>query len=287
MAMKRIVVKIGGAVLEEPLGALFEGLAALQNTSEVVLVHGGGPQTTEMATRLGHAPTIVEGRRVTTDLDLDILLWMIRGQLNVQLVAEAGTHGIRSMGLSGADGGLVRVAKRPPWIVKGETIDFGHVGDVEFVDPTPILALLQAGIMPVVCPPGVDSAGKLYNVNADTIALQLFRAIQADELLLVTETGSVWDRDKNPIRRLDASMAKLGVEEGWIVGGMKVKTDIGFEALSSATASGSGIGAVLTGAESQTAGPASKTPSVWILGPESVATKKRGTQLIRSAHVGT
>lgn len=286
MAMKRIVVKIGGAVLEEPLGELFEALAALQNTGEVVLVHGGGPQTSQMAARLGHTPTIVEGRRVTTDLDLDILLWMIRGQLNVKLVAEAGTHGIRSMGLSGADGGLVRVTKRPPWTIGGETVDFGHVGDITQIDPTPILALLQAGIMPVVCPPGVDDAGNLYNVNADTIALQLFRAIQADELLLVTEIGAVWDSQKNPIRRLDAETAAMGVKDGWIVGGMKVKTDIGFAALAHKVAAlSSGKSPHEMPAIGST--PSGKIPSVWILGPESVASKKRGTQLIRSANAST
>jgi acetylglutamate kinase len=259
-SVKRIVVKIGGAILEQPLGILFDGLAQLQQTAEVVLVHGGGPQTTAMAARLGHQPTIVEGRRVTTDLDLDILKWVIRGQLNVELVAEAARSGIRALGLSGADAGIVQVTKRPVWTVGGQQVDFGHVGDFKQSDPTAILALLQAGILPVICPPGIDSAGNLYNINADTMALEIAAAIQANEMLLVTETGALLDEGKQAIRRLTSARAEDGIRSGWIAGGMKVKAEIGFNALKR------GVSAV------------------WILGPESVSGKQRGTQLIPGSH---
>lgn len=258
--MKRIVVKIGGAILEQPLQALFEGLAELRRTSEVVLVHGGGPQTTRMAERLGHSPTIVEGRRVTTDVDLDILNWVIRGQLNVELTAEAAKSGIKAVGLSGADAGLITVTKRPPWTMSGRQVDFGHVGDFEKADPTVLSVLMAAGILPIVCPPSIDTEGRLYNVNADTMALELSAAIGANELLLVTESGGVLDAQKQPIRRLSALAAQNGVNEGWIQGGMKVKTDIGYEALTRGV------------------------QTVWILGPESVFTKTRGTQLRPEPH---
>ncbi len=258
--MKRTVVKIGGALLGQPLDAFFEALAVLQQASEVVLVHGGGPQTTAMAERLGHTPTIVEGRRVTTDLDLDIVKWIIRGQLNVELVAKASQAGIRSLGMSGADAGLIQVSKRPLWTVDGKTVDFGHVGDFKHADPTALLALLQSGIMPVVCPPGIDQNGSLFNINADTVALEIATAIQADELILVTESGGVLNEDKTPIRRLSLAQSREGVSKGWIAGGMKVKTDIGFSALSR------GIS------------------SVWISGPASLASKAGGTQLIEVSH---
>jgi len=258
--VKRVVVKIGGAILEQPLGVLFEGLAELQQTAEVVLVHGGGPQTTAMAARLGHKPTIVEGRRVTTDLDLDILKWVIRGQLNVELVAQAARSGIRAMGVSGADAGIIQVTKRPVWTVGEEEVDFGHVGDFHQSDPTALLALLHAGILPVICPPGIDAQGNLYNINADTMALEVAAAIQAHELLLVTETGALLDESKQPIRRLMTAKAREGLDQGWIAGGMKVKTEIGFTALDRGVS------------------------SVWILGPESLAAKTRGTQLIAPNH---
>ena len=258
--MKRIVVKIGGALLGQPLEPLFEALATLQQESEVVLVHGGGPQATAMAKRLGHSPNIIEGRRVTTDIDLDIVKWMIRGQLNVELVAEASKAGIRSLGLSGADAGLIQVSKRGVWTVGTTDVDFGHVGDFQKADPTVLMALLQAGIMPVICPPGIDQEGHLYNINADTIALEVASALNANELLLVTETGAVLNNEMKPLRRLSYQQTQAGVEEGWIASGMKVKTDIGFAALER------GIS------------------SVWILGPESVASRIRGTQLLGAHH---
>ena len=229
--MKRTVIKLGGALLEEDLSPMWDALHDLQATSEVIIVHGGGPQTTALATRLGHVPTIVEGRRVTTDVDLDILNWVIRGELNSRLVAEAGARGIRAAGVSGADGGTLMVHRRPPWQMDGREVDFGHVGDVDRVDPTLILSLLQSGILPVVCPPGVDADGNRYNVNADTVALEVAAAVGASDLLLLTGSGAVLDAGGHPLRRLSRMAAEEAVRSGWIAGGMKVKTDIGFAAL--------------------------------------------------------
>lgn len=254
--MKRTIIKLGGALLSRDLSMFWQGLEQLSATTEVVIVHGGGPQTTALAGRLDHTPTIVEGRRVTTDTDLEILRWVIRGELNSSLVADAHAMGIRAVGLCGADGGILQVTKRPPWEIDGETIDFGHVGDVERIDPTLLLSLLQAGMMPILCPPGVDKAGHLYNVNADTIALEVASAVGASELVLLTEAGAVLDADLNPIRRLTPTAARLGVEDGWIAGGMKVKTDIGIWAL------GKGI------------------DSVWIAHPDSLMNRANATQLI-------
>ena len=229
--MKRIVIKLGGALLAADLSGFWQDLEQLTGTAEVVLVHGGGPQTTALAERLGHTPVIVEGRRVTGDQDLEILRWVIRGELNTHMVAAAHRHGIRAVGLSGADGALIRVHKRPPWTIDGDKVDFGHVGDVDQVDPTVLLTLLQAGMMPIVCPPGVDEAGRLYNVNADTVALEVAKAVGASELILLTEAGAVLDAEGDPVRRMTPSEALAGVEAGWIAGGMKVKTDIGRWAL--------------------------------------------------------
>ena len=229
--MKRIVIKLGGALLAADLSGVWQDLEQLTGTAEVVLVHGGGPQTTALAERLGHTPVIVEGRRVTGDQDLEILRWVIRGELNTHMVAAAHRHGIRAVGLSGADGSLIRVHKRPPWTIDGDKVDFGHVGDVDHVDPTVLLTLLQAGMMPIVCPPGVDEAGRLYNVNADTVALEVAKAVGASELILLTEAGAVLDAEGDPVRRMTPSAALAGVEAGWIAGGMKVKTDIGRWAL--------------------------------------------------------
>jgi len=229
--MKRTVIKLGGALLDGDLQPFWREVGQLQSSSEVVIVHGGGPQTTALAGRLGHTPTIVHGRRVTTQLDLSILKWVIRGELNLQLTSSAHAAGVRAVGLSGADGGTLTVQRRPPWTMDGVQVDFGEVGDADMVDTTVLSALLQAGVVPVLCPPGVDGSGNLFNINADTMALEVAKALGAAELLLLTGSGGVLDRENKLLKRLDRAAADQAVEDGWIAGGMKVKTDIGFNAL--------------------------------------------------------
>lgn len=229
-----VVIKLGGAVLDdaEAVGAVWAGVAALRQPA--VLVHGGGPQATALARRLGHEPQIVAGRRVTSDLDLDVALWTLRGELNARLVAAAPAAGVRAVGVSGVDGGLVRVARRPPRRVDGAVVDFGHVGDVEAVDPTLALVLGAAGFVPVVASVCADAAGALYNVNADTVAAELAAALGAARLDLVTEAGGV-RRDPadaaTRVRQLAAAEAEAGVAEGWISGGMRPKLETALDAL--------------------------------------------------------
>ncbi|HLA64670.1 MAG TPA: acetylglutamate kinase, partial [Rhodothermales bacterium] len=207
---------------------------ALGAAGPVVVVHGGGPQATALARRLGHEPRIVAGRRVTTDLDLQIALWAFRGELNARLVAGATARGVPAVGMSGADGGLVEVVRRPPREVDGETVDFGHVGDVVKTHPAVLSALLDRGFVPVVAPVCADRTGGLYNVNADTVALALARALGARALLLVAEVGAVYNAYPDPASRLavlDAAAFAAGVAAGWIEGGMRPKLEVGFEAV--------------------------------------------------------
>jgi len=254
--MKRIVVKVGGALLEGSLDSFWDQIETLMQDSEVVLIHGGGPQATRMARNLGHEPQIVEGRRITSEIDLQIVNWVIRGELNLDLVARAGSKGIRAAGLSGADAGTILCTRRTPWQMNGQSVDFGHVGDFVSSDLTAVVALLSAGMLPIVCPPGIDAQGNLLNINADTIALEIACGLAADELILVTESGAVLSADQMAIRRMEREEANEGVETGWIAGGMKVKTDIGFQALDRGV------------------------KAVWICGPESISSKSTGTQLV-------
>ena len=232
--MSPTVVKLGGAVLAdaEAVAAVWAGVRA--SAVPVVVVHGGGPQATALARRLGHEPRVVAGRRVTTDLDLDVALWTLRGALNARLVAAGGAAGVRAVGVSGADGGLVTVSRRPPRPVGGETVDFGHVGDVVSVDPTLLLVLTAAGFTPVVASVCADAAGALYNVNADTVASEVAAALGAGRLDLMTEAGGVRRDADDPdsiVRRLTAAEAEAGVAEGWIAGGMRPKLETAVAAL--------------------------------------------------------
>ena len=200
-----------------------------------VVVHGGGPQATDLARRLGHEPRIVAGRRVTTDLDLDVALYVMRGSINARLVASAQASGVRAVGVSGADGGLVGVVRRPPRVVDGETVDFGHVGDVVRTDPTLVLTLLASGFTPVVASVCADRAGNLYNVNADTVALELAVALGASRLVLVAESGGVFRDLADPasqIAHLTPEAIEAGEREGWIAGGMRPKLEVARAALS-------------------------------------------------------
>ena len=231
-----IVVKLGGALLDAPDGleALWQGMRALHEAAPVVIVHGGGKQATEVAHRLGHEPRIVHGRRVTSDLDLEIVQWALRGQLNVQLVAQAARAGLSAVGLSGADGGLLRVRRRPPWHLDGEKVDFGWVGDVEHVEPALLSRLLDGGFVPVVAPLGIDAEGLVYNVNADTVAHAIAAALDASQLLLVTASGGVQrgaDDADALLAECDVQAYERGLADGWISGGMRVKLHVAFEAL--------------------------------------------------------
>ncbi|MEM6782254.1 MAG: acetylglutamate kinase [Bacteroidota bacterium] len=259
------VLKLGGALLadEAAVATIWSAVAGLDR---VVLVHGGGPQATALAKRLGHTPRMVHGRRVTTALDLDVLLWEVSGRLNARLVAAAQAAGVRAVGLTGADGALVQVHRRPPWTVDGETVDFGHVGDVEGVDVHVLTTLLDAGLVPVVGPIGMDADGALYNVNADTIALELAAALQAEALVFAAEAGGVYRDLDDPTTRFDAITpddAEAGKRDGWLNAGMRVKLDVGFEALhrgvgtvriAAPTELGGGTGLTLEGADEQNGG---------------------------------
>ncbi len=231
-----IVVKISGSLLEdsESMEALWPAIQSLQEEVPVVLVHGGGKQMSDLADRLGHTPETVQGRRITTDLDLEIAQWAMCGTLNTQLVAQAQSHGLTAVGLSGADATLVRVSERPNWQIDGETVDFGWVGDIEAVDPSLVEELAGQNLVPVVAPLGIDEEGQLYNVNADTVACALAGALDAQRLLFVTGAGGVRRKADDPTSRLatcDTETAAQGVADGWIEGGMRVKVETALDAL--------------------------------------------------------
>lgn len=260
MTMDLIVVKIGGALIQDALAraALWTGIRTLQETYRVIVVHGGGPQANALSRRLGHEPTLIEGRRVTGQTDLDVLKWTLRGAANSELVGEALGHGIRAVGLCAADGGMVVVAKRPPTAIAGQVVDFGFVGDVQSVHPEVLFALLDAGFTPVVASLSADASGQLYNVNADTISCAIAQATGAKKYLLATETGGVRRDASDPashLATLDDAIYHQGTTEGWISGGMRVKVDLARDAAKS------GI------------------PEVHIVGPDDLPTCARSTRV--------
>ena len=232
------VIKLGGALLANPatLSSFWPAVAAMKESSGVVIMHGGGPQATAMARRLGHEPTIFQGRRVTSDLDLSIVHWTMCGELNTQLVSQALTQGVHAVGISTISGETLSVYRRPPWEIAGKQVDFGWVGDVKRVNPTLIELLLSQGYTPIVAPLGIDENGQTYNVNADTASMSIAVAIGARSYLLVTESGGVRRDARDPeslLRTIDETAFEKGKQHGWIQGGMLVKLNVAFEALKS------------------------------------------------------
>lgn len=232
-----IVVKLGGEVmLNAPgLDAIGSDLALISGQGVgVVVVHGGGPQADTLAQRLGHKVRKVAGRRITDDDALEVAKMVYGGSINVELLAALKRHGARGVGLSGVDADLVTVTRRPLTLVGDEWVDFGHVGDVESVDVSVLELLLGAGYIPVIASLAADREGRIYNVNADTIARALAVALGASRLVLVTNVPGVLADPADPsslVHVLHPAEIEALVERGAISGGMLPKVQNCVEAL--------------------------------------------------------
>jgi acetylglutamate kinase len=240
---KRLVVKLGGEVMLNARGldALASEVALLSaHGVGVLVVHGGGPQADSLAQRLGHTVHKVAGRRITDDDALEVAKMVYAGSLNVELLAVLRRHGARGVGLSGVDATLITVTRRPitcvtdPKSGKGESIDFGHVGEIASVDIGVLELLLNAGYVPVVASLAADAEGNVYNVNADTVAQALAVALRAERLVLVTDVPGILADPTDPgslLQVCDPEKISALIEAGAISGGMLPKVHNSLEAL--------------------------------------------------------
>jgi acetylglutamate kinase len=186
---KTFVVKAGGGVFADTAAtrALVEQIAILHYFGvRVVLVHGGGPQLTEVTAALGVPTRMVAGRRITDERAIDATAMVLNGLINTRLLAICRGLDIDAVGISGVDAGLVRAHRRAPVVLDGEPVDFGLVGDIDAVDTTVLKKLLDSGLMPVVSPLSADQSGTLLNINADTVAAAVGAALGAEKLILCT-----------------------------------------------------------------------------------------------------
>lgn len=230
------VVKLGGEVLSDPdvRDQVAGQLSLLSSLSiRLVVVHGGGPQATALSRRLGQEPRMVAGRRVTDDAALEVAKMVYAGQLNVDLLAALREHKVQAVGLSGIDADLLTAHRRPPVSVvddDGRTVqvDYGHVGDIDRVDPRVLVTLMEARFMPVVASLAGDEDGGVYNVNADTVAESLAVALRAQKLIFLTGAPGVL-RDRNDPTTLVTfadpdDLAGL-MASGALAGGMRPKVE--------------------------------------------------------------
>jgi acetylglutamate kinase len=227
---KTFVVKVGGGVFAEPRATriLVEQIAILHHFGvRVVLVHGGGPQLTELAEALGVPTRMVDGRRVTDQHSIDVTAMVLNGLINTRVLGMCRDLNIEAVGISGVDAGLVRAHKRPPVLsADGELVDFGFVGDIDAVDTTVLRKLLDNGLMPVVSPLSADESGTLLNINADTVAAAIGAALQAEKLILCTGAPGILasvDDPRSLISYTDLPGLKRLRDEGRIAAGMLPK----------------------------------------------------------------
>ena len=234
---KTFVIKFSGKVTEDKtnLLSLAEELALLHQVGiRICVIHGGGKQLTELAKKLGVVQTVIEGRRVTDDDTLDLAKMIFRGKINTEILSALRHRGIHAVGLSGIDGGVIRAERRPPRDVvnkatgETETVDFGHVGDVVEVDTRLINLLLENDYLPVISSLGADDEGKVYNINADTIASEIAARLSAEKLILLSDVNGIYldpNDETTKIDRLTTAEAKRMIVEGQATGGMIPKLE--------------------------------------------------------------
>lgn len=210
------VLKAGGDVFADDLlaRALIEQVGLLHELGiRVVMVHGGGPQSTRLAADLGLETRFVEGRRVTDDASLEVATMVLNGQINTRILATCRDLSIPAVGISGVDAGLIKARRRPPVEQSGGgAVDYGHVGDIEAVDTDVLQKQLDNGLMPVVSPLSCDRAGRLLNINADTVAAAIAAALDAEKLILATASPGIL-KDRNDPASLISYLDRRALSE--------------------------------------------------------------------------
>ncbi len=226
---KIVVVKYGGnAMINEQLKEqVMEDLVLLSLIGvKVVLVHGGGPEITDTMKKLGKESVFLDGLRVTDKETADIVQMVLAGKINKSLVNLLGVKGGRAMGLSGMDDRMISC------VMKDERL--GYVGKITEVNVTPVMDLLEKGYIPVISTVGVDQAGNVYNINADTAAAYIAGALQAERLITLTDIAGILRDQNDPstlISELDIPEAHQLFETGVISGGMIPKVECCIEAI--------------------------------------------------------
>ncbi len=226
---KIVVIKYGGnAMINDDLKhQVMEDIVLLRLIGvSVVLVHGGGPEITEMLSRVGKETKFVDGLRVTDKETVDIVQMVLAGKINKSLVNLLGTMGGRAVGISGIDSGLIKAA------VKDDRL--GYVGKITGVDVTLITDLLEKGYIPVVSTVGCDDDGNAYNINADTAAAFIAAALNAERLITMTDIAGVLKDKDDPSSLIPCIDIKDAVElfnDGTISGGMIPKVECCIDAI--------------------------------------------------------
>jgi acetylglutamate kinase len=236
---KTIVVKYGGnAMIDEKLKEGFARDIVLMKLVGMnpIVVHGGGPQIGNLLSRIGKQSEFVQGMRVTDTETMDIVEMVLGGQVNKEIVNLIHQHGGNAVGLTGKDGNLICATKLEmlrdaPEFDVPEIIDLGHVGEVDKINTKVLDMLIQGDFIPVIAPVGVGIDGHSYNINADLVAGKVAEAMQAEKLILLTNTAGLLDKQGQLLTGLNAESVARLVADGTIYGGMLPKIQCALDAV--------------------------------------------------------
>ena len=238
---KTIVIKYGGnAMTEEHLKQGFARDIVLLKQVGVnpVVVHGGGPQIGSLLKKIGKESEFIEGMRVTDKETMDVVEMVLGGLVNKDIVTMINQHGGHAVGLTGKDGGLIRAKKLNITRKSAETdvpeiIDLGHVGEVSSIDPSVVRMLDDDNFIPVIAPIGMGEDGASYNINADLVAGKMATVLNAEKLLLLTNTVGILNKNEELLTGLNAKQVDDYIADGTIYGGMLPKVNCALDAVKS------------------------------------------------------
>jgi len=201
-----------------------------------VVVHGGGPQIGDLLKRLGKQSEFVQGMRVTDAETMDVVEMVLGGLVNKEIVNLINRHGGSAVGLTGKDGDLIRARKlnltrANPEVQVPEIIDIGHVGEVESIDASVVDMLVHGNFIPVIAPIGVGEDGRSYNINADLVAGKMAEVLNAEKLILLTNTQGLLDKQHNLLTGLTLESVDELIADGTITGGMLPKIRCALDAV--------------------------------------------------------
>jgi acetylglutamate kinase len=232
---KTIVIKYGGnAMTDEHLKECFAQDVVLLKLVGMnpVVVHGGGPQINELLDKLGKKGEFIQGMRVTDAETMDVVGMVLGGKVNKEIVKLINRHGGKAVGLTGQDGNFIHAHKLLMEDLSDPTkmIDVGQVGEISSIDPSIINFLDSGDFIPVVAPIGVGSNGEIYNINADVVAGKLAEILNAEKLILLTNTPGVLDKNGELLTGLTPKLIDEMVADGSLSGGMLPKISSALDA---------------------------------------------------------